>query len=283
MIQQEAVKLIEFRQLLRSGGAVKLTPDQTFRQKTIDEATALLLRNSSSPEDFLNCVSYSKATKHLCDNFDVVAEDDIDNVPSTSQPIAIASTSRSATNRTQQRTHVRNLTATVTSETIGNSMGEIAAPPTRSTTTRTARNRTDNEIGATSTSRIASTRSATNRARVIAQEQARLFTETAANALIATSTGVAADVVTTSVEAQPRTTNGKECIACCDSRRSVVFTPCKHCVYCNDCYHRDLHEAMVKYQLALNSWKGSGEEPSLIVLCPICKTKVDSIIDVILS
>lgn len=210
LIQQEGVKLIEFRNLLRSGGAVKLTPDQTQRQKTIEQATELLLRNASTIDDFLNCVSYSKATKQLCDNFD-----EVDAVPLT----------------TRTRT-----------------------PRTRTTRTPTTR------VGVASTSRDA----------LIADSNTHTRTD---------------EVSGNVVNERSVATNGNECIVC-DKRRSIAFDPCKHCVYCKDCYLMYCDVITAKYQKEMEKWnsRGRGPEPSLPdPLCPICKAQIDKINEIILS
>lgn len=78
LIQEEAVKVIEFRELIRSGGAVKLSQKQTHRQEAIETGMQLLQQNVGTIEDFLSRVSYSPGTADLCDDFHI---DDITDDP----------------------------------------------------------------------------------------------------------------------------------------------------------------------------------------------------------
>lgn len=66
LIEEEAVKLKEFKELLRSGGSSKFTAKQTDRQKAIEEGTNLLLARVCTIHDFLARVSYSAGKKIVC-------------------------------------------------------------------------------------------------------------------------------------------------------------------------------------------------------------------------
>lgn len=71
LLKEEAVKTLEFRDLISSGGGVKLTYKQTDRQKAIEEANAILLHSSGTVDDFLARVSFSSGTHDLLDNFKI--------------------------------------------------------------------------------------------------------------------------------------------------------------------------------------------------------------------
>lgn len=73
------------------------------------------------------------------------------------------------------------------------------------------------------------------------------------------------------------------CVACCDIRRNILFMPCSHVVYCAECYERAWLDALEKFQDILSHLPLRAREPTLEVLCCICKGKINDTMKIIIS
>lgn len=247
LIEEEAVKVKEFRELLRSGGAAKLTTKQTDRQRAIEDGTQLLLGNVCTIDDFLSRVSYSPGTKELCDNFNIGDISEMHTMPidfaavqptmSPPAPSQTVSTPRTNRTRASTRASTRAASRNVSSDTIG--------------------------IGVASSSQgiVPSNR----------RDSLDDFEPPTVSNKSSTITSVP---------------NGTDCIGCCQERRSVLFLPCTHLVFCDSCYKRHCDVAMRKYQTALNSMpsrRRRAPEPKMKVVCPICVQEIKKTQRTILS
>lgn len=239
LINEEATKKIEFRDLIASGGGMKLTTRQTERQRAIEEANEILTHGTL--DDFLSRVAFASGTKDLLDNFNIndVADDAHapDNSDAAPEPIlgqpSTSALAQTPTVATASTSTVRRIdTARAQSPTVASRVRQNPfvddewQPPSRS-------RRIDND--ASSAPRILRARNIIRSQPVSAPGDPMVQGQT--NAAPASNTAPAASVV----QVQPNGNNTSSvndtfCIICLDKKREVAFLPCGHTLFCKECY-----------------------------------------------
>lgn len=277
LLREEDLKKLEFRDLIESGGGVKLSHQHTDRQEAIEEATATLLHSSGTVEDFLAHVSFSAGSREILDNFNIA------DIPSDAFDPPSRSSSRDLS-------PVSDLEFDLHSQ-PRSSPPDLYEPSTSSGVRRNIRRADDAEWLPTVRARRGNARTVTPEVIEVIDvdaTQSQRPTRSTMRSTIRTSTEE--PPVAASRNSPPHAARDENavlnamnasydedsalCQICFSRNRNVGLKPCGHFALCNICY--DTHAASCEQAWFHQNRRCSSPEDDnvLHVWCPMCKLPV---------